>query len=339
MSKVSVIIPAFNCEAFIDEAVESVLQQTLQPDEIIVVDDGSTDSTAERLQKYRSVLRYIHQENKGPSAARNVGISNASGEYIAFLDNDDVWLPRKLAAQVDAMRRHPEVALVFSDAAWIRDDGTTARYTFDRRPGSASRSGNGLRSQIARLAENDGTILAGDWYGDLLQDNFIINSSVLMRREALLKVGAIDESLVLNSDYDLWLRISSHFPIAYLNLAALNYRVHEGSMSGALALREYRYRHWDTRLFEKHIEIGRPEFRTVIKKRVAQCHALAAWGYFHYGNLPEARRINRQALSSNWLNMKLWAYYLCLCMPDTVANSIRKAIHRSSPTPQARTQG
>ncbi len=122
----------------------------------------------------------MRQDNNGPSAARNVGILTASGDHIAFLDNDDVWLPERLSAQVDAMRRHPEAALVFSDAAWIRDDGTTARYTFDRRAESASRRSSGLRSQIAKLPATDGTILAGNWYGDLLQDTFIVNSSVVL---------------------------------------------------------------------------------------------------------------------------------------------------------------
>lgn len=330
MSKVSVVIPAFNCEAYIDETIEGVLLQTLPPHEVIVVDDGSTDGTAEKLQKYRHVIRYIHQSNKGPSAARNVAVSNASGDYIAFLDNDDVWLPDKLARQVDALQRHPEAALVFSDAAWVRDDGTTARYTFGRNAAGSSQVSDGLRGQIARLPHNDGTILVGDWYGDLLRDNFIINSSVLVRRSALSEVGAIDESLVLNSDYDLWLRVSSRFRLAYLNRAALTYRIREGSMSGGLALREYRYRHWDAMLFEKHLDIGRPNFRSVIKRRISQCYSLAAWGYFHHGDLSDARRLNRQAIRRSRFDMKLWAYFACLSLPDSVADSIRKATHRAS---------
>lgn len=332
----SVVIPAFNCEAYIDEAIASVLQQTLRPYEIIVVDDGSTDGTAELLQRYRNVITYIRQSNKGPSAARNVGISKATGDYIAFLDNDDAWFPDKLFRQVDALNRHPEAALAFSDAAWVRDDGTTARYTFSRNLNGAPRRVVGLRGQIAAIPEDDGTTLAGDWYGDLLQDNFIINSSVVVRRQALSEVGTIDESLVLNSDYDLWLRVSSKFPMVFLNRAALKYRLRDGSMSGGLALREYRYRHWDARLFEKHLDIGRPEFRAIIETRISRCYALAAWGYFHYGDLADARRLNSLALSRNRFNMKLWIYFTCLRLPDKVADWIRNAAHRSTRTPPIR---
>ena len=327
MSKISVVIPAFNCENYIGETIDSVLQQTLKAFEIIVVDDGSTDGTAATLESFRSSIRYIYQSNKGPSAARNAGISYASGDYIAFLDNDDVWLPDKLSRQVDALHYHPEAALIFSDAQWVRDDGTTARYSFGRSTSSKRQRSVGLRNEIARLQEHDGTILVGDLYGDLLDDNFIINSSVLVRRQALEVVGEIDESLVLNSDYDLWLRIASKYPIAYLNLPVVKYRLRESSMSGRFALREYSYRRWDGRLFEKHLRVGRPEYRAAIKRRIAQCYELAAWGYFHYGELADARSVNREARSYSMFNIKLWMYFIFLCMPDWAVNLIRdKAI-------------
>lgn len=333
MSKISVVIPAFNCENYIGETLESVLRQTLKAFEIIVVNDGSTDGTAATLEKFRKFIRYIYQANKGPSAARNVGISYATGDYIAFLDNDDVWLPEKLSRQVDALRHHPEAALVFTEAEWVRDDGTTARYSFGRSASSAPKRSVGLRSQIARLQEHDAAILVGDWYGDLLDDNFIINSSVLVRRQALEVVGRIDESLVLNSDYDLWLRIASKYPMAYLNLPVVKYRLRESSMSGRFALREYSYRRWDGRLFEKHLRVGRQEYRAVINRRIAQCYELAAWGYFHYGELADARIVNREARSYSKLNIKLWMYFICLCMPDRAVNLIRDTANRTVAAP------
>ncbi|KMQ51470.1 Glycosyl transferase [Chitinispirillum alkaliphilum] len=104
---ISVIIPTYNCEKFISEAVESVLNQEYKPKEIIVVDDGSTDNTAQVLSKYRSNLIYIFQNNQGVSSARNMGIMQSTGEFLTFLDSDDIWLPEKLKVHVNSLKRYP----------------------------------------------------------------------------------------------------------------------------------------------------------------------------------------------------------------------------------------
>ena len=110
MKEISVVIPAYNHGRFLREAIDSVLAQTYAPLEIIVVDDGSTDDTEQIVRSYGDRVRYIRQQNAGVGAARNNGIANARGEYVAFLDSDDLWLPEKLAVQVEYMRRHPECA-------------------------------------------------------------------------------------------------------------------------------------------------------------------------------------------------------------------------------------
>src|SRR5437588_311798 len=120
-SLVSAAIPTFNAAAFLAEAVYSALGQSHRQVEVLVIDDGSTDDTEEVLRPFRQEIRYFRQDRAGPSAARNRGILNARGRYVAFLDADDVWLPEKLELQVGVMNRQPEVVLTYSDFGRGRD--------------------------------------------------------------------------------------------------------------------------------------------------------------------------------------------------------------------------
>ena len=112
--RISVIIPTYNSAVFLPEAVESVLSQTFLPQEVIVVDDGSTDNTEDVLEPFRRRIHYIRQENQGPAVARNRGIAEAKGDLIAFLDADDVWVPEKTEIQVKVLRENPRIGLVHS---------------------------------------------------------------------------------------------------------------------------------------------------------------------------------------------------------------------------------
>ena len=123
MPKVSVIIPVFNSELFICDAIESVLKQTYQDFELIVVDDGSQDQTAQRIRQYSDKLTYLYQPNSGVAKARNLGHSHSCGEYLAFLDSDDRWYPNLLEIEVRAMDENPQAGLVYSDVDLIGEDG------------------------------------------------------------------------------------------------------------------------------------------------------------------------------------------------------------------------
>ena len=137
---VSVLVPTFNRAHLVPEAIRSVLSQDYAPFEVVVVDDGSTDDTATVInQEFGRRIRYIRQENAGPGAARNTGIRASSGEYIAFQDSDDIWLPGKLRAQVDALNRHPECALVYGKAL----SGTADGRPTDRVYGGSGRGHTG----------------------------------------------------------------------------------------------------------------------------------------------------------------------------------------------------
>lgn len=181
---VSVVIPTYNRSALVQLALDSVLAQTFTSLEIIVVDDGSTDGTGSALARYGRQICYIPQENQGESVARNHGIKCARGEYIAFLDSDDLWHPTKLARQLVSLRENPSVGLVFCQATKIDADGRVL-------PGPAL----GAESSDMPLT-----------FENLCRRNLFAPSTVVMRRTLLDAVGGFDPAIQYGEDWDLWLR-------------------------------------------------------------------------------------------------------------------------------------
>ncbi|MBZ0274516.1 MAG: glycosyltransferase [Anaerolineae bacterium] len=204
-SRASVIIPTFNRSALLREAVESVLAQTYHPLEIIVVDDGSTDDTAALMAGYGDRVRYIRQTNAGVSAARNHGFRVSQGEFVAFLDDDDLYLPLKIERQVACLGANPAAGLAHS------------RYLL----------GNNAGQVVGRI----GLLSEGYILHELLHRNFLWMSSPLIRRDVLEKVGGFNETLSTAADYDLWLRIAgAGYPFACVQEPLGIYRLQQGSM-------------------------------------------------------------------------------------------------------------
>jgi glycosyltransferase involved in cell wall biosynthesis len=191
MPRVSAIIPTYNRKAFVLEAVDSVLAQTYRDYELIVVDDGSADGTGEVLKQYGEQLLYTIQANKGISAARNHGLEIAHGEFIAFLDSDDLWLPEKLQQQVAFMDEHPQAQICYTDEIWIR---------------------RGVRVNPRKKHAK----YSGEIYPHCLPLCIISPSSALMRRGLFEQVGAFDPQLPVCEDYDLWLRVAARFPVFFI---------------------------------------------------------------------------------------------------------------------------
>lgn len=185
---VSVIIPTFNRRALIREAVESVLAQSCRELELIVVDDGSTDGTVKELAKFGSGLRYFATPRKGVAAARNLGVSQAHGRYIAFLDSDDLWLPRKLEIQAAFMELHPEIQICQTDEIWMR---------------------NGIRVNPKAVHRKP----SGDIFVRSLDLCLVSPSAVMMMTDLFQRVGGFDESFPVCEDYDLWLRIAAEYSV------------------------------------------------------------------------------------------------------------------------------
>ena len=189
--QVSVIITTFNRAAMVTEAVESVLAQEMTDFELIVVDDGSTDETEERLSIFGSRLKYYQQENAGVSAARNRGLEFSTAPLVAFLDSDDLWLPSKLHLQHNYMMEHPEVHICQTEEIWWRNNRQVNPKKHHRKP-------------------------SGDIFRRSLHLCLVSPSAVMLKASLLEKVGYFDEDLPAAEDYDLWLRVSVEYPVPLL---------------------------------------------------------------------------------------------------------------------------
>ncbi len=208
---VSIVIPAYNAAAYVREAVDSALAQTYAEKEVIVVDDGSTDGTAEVLASYRDAgaIVYVRQENKGLSAARNTGIRAAKGEFIALLDADDIFLPDKIGRQVAYLLAHPECGVCYCDI-----------YHF-------------YEEEPEKMRKLDYRYYSGDEvFPNLLRMNFINPLSVVLRKSEIDRVGVFNESYRRSEDWEYWMRLVRHgVRFEHLPEILAKYRMRKASMS------------------------------------------------------------------------------------------------------------
>lgn len=283
MPKVSVVIPTYNRAKLVTQAIDSVLAQTYEDFEIIVVDDGSTDNTCEALEPYirEKKIRYIYQENLGEPGARNTGIRVAEGEYIAFLDSDDLWLPTKLAVQMDVFEKGHSAAVVFSAASEFDDRGNE------------------------NVRESSKLLRSGYIYKDLiLRKRSRCTSSALVRRKHLMVVGLFDESLTeTGADWDLFLRLARNYKVLYVSDCLVKRRVHP--------VPDY-----DLKKMEAHQQILEEIFRrdnlgSIFRRRV-YAKAYYSWGlaYLKYSFLKEARREFIKSFMANPLKFESFIYVL-----------------------------
>jgi glycosyltransferase involved in cell wall biosynthesis len=219
MPKVSVIIPTYNYGHFLRESIQSVLDQTFGDFEVIVVDDGSTDDTKQMVSSIADPrIKYIYQENRGVSAARNTGISACCGDYVALLDSDDIWVPQKLELQVRILDSRPEVSVVCSDVNII--DEHTGVFI------------NTLWNNDRRLGPFNPRMAPKKLFRRLLSRGcFIHPSSTLFRREVFDEVGLFDESLRTHEVWDMSVRVLLRFDMALIDIPLVNYRQHDTSLS------------------------------------------------------------------------------------------------------------
>lgn len=254
MPCVSVIIPAYNHEQYISQCIESVLTQTFTDFEIIVVDDGSQDGTASVLEQYRGRLSIIQQINRGTQAARNTAIRASSGQYIALLDSDDVWLPNKLERQVAAFVASPTAGLVYAPAHLIDAQGSRLGTTT---------IGNPIEYPEAAFEQ-------------ILIENPVPALTALIRRECLQDIGMFDERLIGAADWDMWLRIAAQWRVVYIPEPLGLYRVHESNTTQLL--RKTRS------LFTEHMQVleraladpSRPVSDQTRHRALARAHLIGA---------------------------------------------------------------
>ena len=276
MQKVSVIIPTYNYAHFISEAVESVLAQTFPIFEIIVVDDGSSDNTEEVVKQFGDKVKYIKQKNGGVGLARNTGAKNSGGDYIAFLDADDVWLPEKIEHQIQLFQTDDQIGL-----------NTTAMLEFDV---------TGTTGRIYSEGKNG-------WCADslLLLEPVAIGpgSTTLVKREVFEKIGGFDESRELypSEDWEFCYRVAREFKLAFLSDVLVRYRNH-GS-NGHLNIRRFESAMFFA--FSKIFNNDEREIQKLKQESYGNLHKILAGSYFQnrfYG------KFLKHSIQSVWLMPK-----------------------------------
>ncbi len=219
--KISTVIPAYNSAKFIQDALISIRQQTHPVDEIIVIDDGSTDATEVVVREFGNDIIYIRQENQGPSAARNHGVQCSSGDWIAFLDADDQWTPDKIEQQLLALNTHPALHLIASDMAEINTEGRTIT------PSVLAK--HHLLEQFQQL---DGKPIP-DALAALMRKNFIPTGTVLVKRTTMLKTGLFNKEVRFGEDLELWARVALDYPITCLPTVHMLRRQHNNNATSS----------------------------------------------------------------------------------------------------------
>ena len=279
MPKVSVIIPTYNSANYLPEAIESVLAQTYKDFEIIVVDDGSMDNTKEVVVPYLDRIVFLKGSNGGPSKARNRGILESSGEYVAFLDADDIWYPDKLEHQIAVFSENKHYCLVYSDASYTRTHTSQEDRT--------------LFSIVSPATDS--------WiFSELLCENFILVPSVIVKRDCLEKVGLFDENLKWWEGYDLWLRIAFENQVGYVNAPLFFRRIHETNLFYSDQLYEVLgfitvMEKWDNQA----LKLADTDRKTINQRLIAEYRRLGVY-YAAQGHPSEARQALKNSFARGY---------------------------------------
>jgi glycosyltransferase involved in cell wall biosynthesis len=299
---VSVVIPVYNGSRFLREAIDSTLGQTYSPVQVIVVDDGSVDDSAQIIRSYGSRVDYVGQQNAGVARARNKGVSAARGDFIAFLDQDDWWRPDKISRQMEFFIQDPDVGLVHSEAAHYDN------------PSSAF---------VERFNPNRSDLLTGHCYERLLLGNAIFNSSVMIRRSVLDTVGVFDTQIQGNTiqDYDLWLRIARRSSLVYIPEQLTIYRLHpdQGMWMARDSLVE------ELRLLDRILDNTDAPLTREMRDRMAKLLDQVGVAHFDARDAKLARQCFARALQYRWSGR--YALLLALTfLPPRFSDGTRRAV-------------
>lgn len=215
--KVSVLMPSFNYARYLPLAINSVLAQSYSDLELIITDDCSTDESRQVVEQYRRlddrIIPVLHDVNHGLARARNSGLAVSTGEFVALIDADDIWLPDKLKTQMERFQAQPELGLVHSDSAIIDGDGNLTGKRF------------------SALLHCKGQQTSGNLFEVLCERNFLCVPTVILRREAIQYAGGFEENLRSLEDWVCWTKISHKYPFHYVDDALVHYRIHGAGLS------------------------------------------------------------------------------------------------------------
>jgi glycosyltransferase involved in cell wall biosynthesis len=299
MPEVSVIIPTYNSAQFLDEALQSVFDQTFKDFEVIVVDDGSTDQTKQVLDKYGDRIRYIFQENGGPAKARNRGIKASSGKYVAFLDADDIWLPLKLKKQVNTFRHRPELAMVFTEHCLFNERGV-------------------YKTSLGKKKK----LLKGDIARNIFLHSGVATSTVMVRKDVFSEIGLFEEALYIAEDDNMWIRIAANFKVELIDESLLKHRSHPQSI-----MTDKR------KLFEcvkkniNYLDCRYGKVKERIEKaiplKLSQVEFDQGYYYFERGDIANARKAFAKAIRYHMFSWKNYLYFLSCFLPKKVIQTVK----------------
>jgi glycosyltransferase involved in cell wall biosynthesis len=297
MSKVTVIITTFNRAAFLAQAIDSVLNQTINDFELIILDNNSSDKTFEVIQRYSdSRIKYVRHDNIGISSQRNMGLSMANSKYVAFLDDDDVWLNKKIEFQLSAMERScKNTALVYGGFRFYDDYGR--------------RWGEHLPTLVGKVL--DGLL----WTKDPFCGSA---SNPLINKECAVAVGAYSDRVQVGEDWELYLRLAERYPIVGVDEVLLEIRQHSGPRLGqridaALSTDRHVYR-----LFRKHMS-----------KKLASRYLQKIGGkYIRLGSRLKGRKLIIAALVTHPFNLMAWVQLGLSIFDDSIYRKFHKVYHR-----------
>jgi len=311
--RVSVIIPTFNSAEYIEEALESVFEQTFQDFEIIVVDDGSTDETGEVLKKYGDRIRYIYQENNGPAGARNRGIRVARGEYIAFLDADDLWVSTKLEKQVDLFRQRKDLGMVTTGACSFDEKGVFG-YSADKRE----------------------TLMAGDIARNIFLRSNIGTPTVMVRKEVFDSIGYFEENIRQSEDDNMWIRIASHYDVELIDEALIKVRNHPRRMTLNKSELLDSVQTSIRLLMTKYGDVVKRKVEGAVPIKLSQVQFSIGYGYYESGDYSEARKAFIRGARYRIRTWKNLLYLMFTFIPPGLAASLKTLRRKIAPI---RTEG
>jgi len=298
---VSVIIPTYNSSEFIAQSIDSAVAQTYPDKEIIVIDDGSTDDTKEEIKPYREKILYYLKRNGGPASARNYGLNRSSGEFVAFLDADDIWNIEKLDIQIKQFKAYPNLDAVFC----IADDG---------------RGGISKYSSQTRKRMKDGYI-----FNELLKKNFLVTSTVMLRSKIFEDIGLFDEDkhLISVEDINLWLRISRVYRFGFVDKVLVKRRLHKDSFTEdferMFAADIYNYRKLSYSYPEWQLQENKNYFLG-LSNYFYECGD----SYFFGGEYQKARKLLLRSLQYNIINFNTLLRYSLTLLPASSLQFLRE---------------
>jgi glycosyltransferase involved in cell wall biosynthesis len=288
---VTVVIPCFNAAPFIADALRSVFDQQVGAIEVIVVDDGSVDDSVAIAESFPAV-RVVRQANRGPAAARNLGVAHARGRLVAFLDADDVWLPGKLASQLALLESEPQVSVVYGAFYFWRPQ-------------------QGAETLVTHPPDMEAAVRSGWLYPEILLDSLICIITAVVRRDVFDELGGFDEQLRTGEDYEFWIRVALRHRCLKVDRPVARYRLHEGGTTRVPRPTSNEYVVVE-RALRSHGLTGVRGAALPVARLAERLYKLAfdhAYLHFWHGEARVARQHFARALRHVPMRPKAWAYW------------------------------